>query len=266
MNLEEQQDLTLDLPRILCLHGGGVNAKVFRQQSRGLIKQLKSHFRLVFADGPFFCKPGPGIVPVYENHGPFRRWMRWLPEQPECDARTAAKRIDRQIKQAMDEDDEQGATGEWVGLLGFSQGAKLAASMLFMQQKRAELLGENMAGSNFRFAVIMAGRAPLVTFDTQLVMSPGLADLAEISVESPEEGLGGKRDHLLRLPTVHVHGRQDQGLHLHRRLLDQYCEPGSARLVEWDGNHRIPFKPKDVALIVDQILDVSRETGALDQF
>ena len=189
--------------------------------------------------------------------------MRWLPEQPECDTRTAAKRIDRQIKQAMDEDDEQGATGEWVGLLGFSQGAKLAASMLFMQQKRAELLGANMAGSNFRFAVIMAGRAPLVTFDPQLVTSPALANLAEISVEFPEEGLGGKRDHMLRLPTVHVHGRQDQGLHLHRRLLDQYCEPGSARLVEWDGNHRIPFKPKDVALIVEQMLDVARETGAL---
>ncbi|MDI1489931.1 MAG: hypothetical protein OHK93_001130 [Ramalina farinacea] len=186
---EEEQDLTLDLPRILCLHGGGVNARIFRQQSRGLIKQLKPHFRLVFADGPFFCKPGPGMVPVYEEHGPFRRWMRWLPEQPECDARTAAKRIDRQIKQAMDEDDEQGATGEWVGLLGFSQGAKIAASMLFMQQKRAELLGANMAGTNFRFAVIMAGRAPLVTFDPQLVKSPGIADLADISVEFPEGGL-----------------------------------------------------------------------------
>ena len=39
---------------------------------------------------------------------------------------------------------------------------------------------------------------------------------------------------MLRTPTVHVHGMADPGLHLHRRLLEQYCEEGSATLVEWD--------------------------------
>ena len=56
-------DPTLHHPRILCLHGGGVNRDVFRAQARSLIKALPS-FRLVFADGPFYCAPGPGIVPV----------------------------------------------------------------------------------------------------------------------------------------------------------------------------------------------------------
>ena len=68
-------DDNLHAPRILCLHGGGVNSSVFRSQCRALIKHLPA-FRLVFADGPWFCEAGPGIVPVYEDCGPFRRWLR----------------------------------------------------------------------------------------------------------------------------------------------------------------------------------------------
>ena len=40
------------------------------------------------------------------------------------------------LTQAMRNDDRQGATGEWVALLGFSQGAKIAASILYAQQNK----------------------------------------------------------------------------------------------------------------------------------
>lgn len=262
------EDPTLHLPRILCLHGGGVNAQVFRLQSRILVKQLRSTFRLCFADGPFICEPDPNIIPVYKDYGPFRRWLRWLPEHAELDARTTIKLIDTQLKQAVDEDDARGATGEWVGILGFSQGAKMAASLLYMQQKRVEILGADKATSNFRFAVLLAGRAPLVSLDPQLVMSPVLADPAQSTIgfaNFPEENALENSEHILRLPTVHVHGRQDQGLHLHKRLLEQYCEIGSTRLVEWDGDHRVPVKAKDVAAITEQILDLAAETAVFKE-
>ncbi|MCJ1455235.1 hypothetical protein MMC28_005589 [Mycoblastus sanguinarius] len=265
----EAHNPTIHLPRILCLHGGGVNARVFQLQCRSLIPQLSSEFRLCFADGPFICHPGPGMIPVYQHHRPFRRWLRWLPEHVEHDAKTTVEKTNKKLKQAMDEDDAKGATGEWVGLLGFSQGAKLAASILFTQQKRAEALGPEHAGSHFRFAVIMAGRAPLVSLDPELVMNSALADASQSTTGytrfpdgvSPEE-----QEHVLRLPTIHVHGRRDQGLHLHQRLLEQYCEKGTTRLVEWDGDHRVPIKTTDVAAIVEQIFDVGRMTSVLKEW
>ena len=207
------------------------------------------------------------MIPVYKDYGPFLRWLRWLPEHGEIEAKTAVQEIDYQLQQAMDEDDAKGATGEWVGLLGFSQGAKLAASLLLMQQKRAELLGADKAGSGFRFGVIMAGRAPPVSLDPELLMSPVLVDASQIAVESKNYLEGAtveSQDHILRLPTIHVHGLRDQGLHLHKRLLE-YCEKGSTRIVEWDGDHRIPFKTTDAAAVVAQMLEIGRETGVLKE-
>ena len=265
----KEQDPTLHLPRILCLHGGGVNAQIFRLQCRVLISQLKSTFRLCFANGPFICSPGPGMIPVYKDNGPFRRWLRWLPEHEKLDAGTIAALIMKQLKEAMDGDNAMGATGKWVGVLGFSQGAKVAASVILKQQRRAKALGEEEGTSRFRFAVIMAGRSPLVSLEPEHFMNPKLASPAQTTLEnldSTGESNCEKcndHSHILRLPTIHVHGRQDQGLHLHRQLLEQYCEPTRTRLIEWEGDHRVPFKRKDVAAVVEQILDVGKETGSL---
>lgn len=59
---------TLHLPRILCLHGGGTNAKIFHAQCRVLRAELKGIFRLCFAEAPFPSKPGP----VSESGDTFR--------------------------------------------------------------------------------------------------------------------------------------------------------------------------------------------------
>lgn len=166
-------DPTLSLPRILCLHGGGVNAEVFALQSRTIMRLLSSQFRFIFADGPFLCDAGPGIAPVYEDFGPFRRWLRWLPDHQEIDSEAAVDEIWWQINDAIDRDNAKGAEGEIVGLLGFSQGAKLAASLLFEQQWRnrnAAIIqnnAEDQKKPNFRFGVLLAGRSPLVSLRTE---------------------------------------------------------------------------------------------------
>lgn len=241
----------LTLPRILCLHGGGVTGEVFRAQARALIKALPS-FRLVFADGPFFCDAGPGIVPVYEDCGPFRRWLRWLPEHAEIDDDSAAEEVMYAIRTAKDGD---AGTGPWVGMLGFSQGAKLAASLLHEQQVRVER--EGTADTDYRFAVLLAGRQPLISF-SELSSSPATLPAGAIS-----EGFQypGESDRILRLPTIHVHGLSDPGLHLHRQLMDKYCDRESVTLVEWDGTHRVPLKKTDVDKICTEIYRVAREQG-----
>ncbi|KAL9064813.1 MAG: hypothetical protein Q9161_008633 [Pseudevernia consocians] len=262
---QTRDDPTLHLPRILCLHGGGVNSRVFRLQCRELIAQLKGYFRLCFADAPYTCDPGPGMIPVYRDYGPFYRWLRWLPEHPRPDPASAAADIIKQLHRTMNEDDHQGATGAWIGLLGFSQGAKMAASLLFMQQKRAERFGNDHAGSDFRFAVLLAGRPPLISLDPDVIASPALADAAQCMMGStvlPDElAMCEKGEHVLKLPTIHVHGLQDPDVDLHRLLMDQYCEKRCVRVVEWDGSHRVPLKKRDVAAVVEEVLSVARKTA-----
>ncbi|KAI5361720.1 Putative serine hydrolase FSH, alpha/Beta hydrolase [Septoria linicola] len=267
INKSSTMDSPTDLakPRILCLHGGGVNSEVFRLQCRSLIKHMGTDFRFVFADGPWFCDPGPGIVPVYQDYGPFRRWLRWLPDQPCLDDEAATEEIFYELERCKCEDDQRGATGEWVGLLGFSQGAKLAASLLYDQQIRREKFGHDTtaAGSasttNYRFAVLLAGRNPLVSFgeysrSPALVPAGGLSEGFEYDRQSP---------HILRLPTLHVHGLGDAGLHLHRRLREQYCDPDTSEVVEWDGDHRVPIKWKDVQPIKEWVDKIARKEGLL---
>ncbi|EMC99631.1 hypothetical protein BAUCODRAFT_145028 [Baudoinia panamericana UAMH 10762] len=241
----------LDAPRILCLHGGGVTGEIFRMQARSLIRDLPD-FRLVFADGPFFCDAGPGIVPVFQDFGPFRRWLRWLPEHPEIDDDAAIEEVMYSINTAKKED--QG-TGPWVGLMGFSQGAKLSASLLYDQQIRMEKEGK--ADTDYKFAVLLAGRSPLVSF-CEYSKSPACVSAGAISEGFHYEG---ESPHVLRLPTLHVHGLNDGGLHLHRKMLKQYHDPKTSTVIEWDGTHRVPIKKVDVEPIVEWIYKTAGEQG-----
>ena len=261
--IDVSEDPTLHLPRILCLHGGGTNARIFRAQCRALEAKLKSNFRLCFADAPFLSQAGPDVVSVYRDYGPFRRWLRWRLDQPEIEAAAVVLEIDMFLAATLQADNEKGGTGSWVGLLGFSQGAKMCASLLFRQQARAEKLGRHCAGSAFRFAVLMAGRGPLVSLDPELVMTPSLVDAAHLGFQVlPDRN---RTEHLLRLPTIHVHGLRDQGLLLHRQLREQYCEKGSTRLVEWNGTHRVPIGSEVVGTIVEEILAVARGLRIIDK-
>lgn len=269
-NKAESDGPSLELPRILCLHGGGTNARVFRAQCRSLISQLRSEFRLVFAEAPFPCEPGPDVATVYGTWGPFKRWLRWLPTHAEIDPELANKRIDQSLEEAIRIDNEQGGCGEWVGLLGFSQGAKVCASLLYRQQVRLEQLqlgrGQAANGSSgpttYRFGVLLAGRAPIVSLDTDIQIIRGLPDASQLTDFGwpGQRGPGNGNGITLTIPTIHVHGLQDPGLSHHIQLLEQFCDPNCRRLVQWDGGHRVPLKRDDVSAIAHEIRKVAHAT------
>jgi pimeloyl-ACP methyl ester carboxylesterase len=261
---------TKPLPRILCLHGGGVNAAIFEVQSRSLVRHLQHSFRLVWADAPFFCDPHADIIDVYGSYAPFRRWLRWLPEHAEIDAESCIDEIGYAIRTAMEDDDREGGTGEWVGLMGFSQGAKLSASLLLEQQVREhearrsrKEVGPGLIGVpsiNWRFGILLAGRAPLSNLNPAIMKSQALVSAGNIS-EGFQFCKEVDDEAILHKPTLHVHGMADAGLHLHRKLLHEYCEEATTILVEWEGAHRIPIKSKDVDRVVDAIYDLAESTG-----
>jgi hypothetical protein len=143
----------------------------------------------------------------------------------------------------MRRDDLKGATGDWVAVLGFSQGAKLAASLLYRQQ-------EGRSNTKFRFGIFLAGSAPLALLDQDW-------DVQSVFKSLPK---ALDLDPVLTIPTIHMHGLRDEGIHRHRKLFES-CTGDTARLIEWNGDHRVPIKSKDVALLVNQIRDVTDETG-----
>lgn len=244
---------TLHLPRILCLHGGGVNASIFRAQLRSFLSHplLAPRFRFVFVEAPFFCDEGIGVHPVYSDWGPFRRWSRWVPTHPEIDAATCMHEILYAISQAMEADE---GTGEYVAVLGFSQGAKVACSLLLKQQLEG-------ANGPWRFGIILAGRAPLLALNEEMEEFKWLQSAAGLPDEADMDAIYEMPECKLMLPTVHVHGLKDEGLELHRRCVDDYCAAGTTTLVEWDGPHRIPLKRMDVDRVVAAIVEVADEYG-----
>ncbi|KAK1752276.1 serine hydrolase FSH [Echria macrotheca] len=162
----------------------------------------------------------------------------------------------------MDADE---GTGAWVGLMGFSQGAKLAASILWRQENVSGPLPRLSPEVQFRFAVLMAGGAPPVMLDPTgaLPVPPGIETADNLSLAFDDWPATNEGEHVIGIPTLHVHGLKDPGIERHRKLLDLYCERGTARVVEWDGDHRIPFKTADVSMVVKEILQMAKEAGVL---
>lgn len=246
----------------------------------------------------------------------------------------------------MREDDDLGGRGDWCGTLGFSQGAKIAASLAWdwecrveaeerrlVEERRRNTGGEKkkkeegkkereqldgmyatfssdeaeeesddadvtdehgrppaeyvtgMAGGQWRFAIALAGRAPLMHLSPATAGYPFMGAAGSISEGALEFDLESNREtRLRRVPTMHVHGLLDPGLELHRRLLDGYCagyggddarakggkegdrserQRGMAETMEWQGDHRVPLKKADVTRLAEGIVRCAQKAGVL---
>ena len=248
------------LPRVLCLHGGGTNARIFRAQCRALEKSLGPFLRLVYVQAPFRSKPGPDVVSVYSGWSPFRAWL-----DPGQDAECITKDVLTAIRRAMAADNANGATGRFVGLLGFSQGAKICASLLRAQETREGCIGSANLLPIWRFAILLAGRGPFVSaaplFSTTDAADPYHGSRVP-ALASPLQGDPTARG-LLKSPTLHVHGFKDPNLSQHRRFLYDAFDQAHVRLVEWDGDHRVPIRTKDVAAITLEVVSMARKAGII---
>ncbi|PTB63622.1 hypothetical protein BBK36DRAFT_1125960 [Trichoderma citrinoviride] len=253
------QDLTL--PRILCLHGAGVNAQIFRIQCRAIMARLKDKFRFVFAEGQLEDEAHEAVVTIFAEFAPFKRWLAYRDKHEPMDPTETAQGIVRQIRDAMDKDE---GTGEWAGLLGFSQGGVIAASLLWAQDHIEDESKWPLPGVKFRFAVIMAAPGPVVHIDrTGTLPTPrhlaSAGDLIPRFTDWPQEGQEDET-HLVLTPTLHVHGLQDAALEAHRKLY-KYSKKGTSTLLEWDGGHRLPIKTDDVEKLTNRMLQLAERTG-----
>ncbi|GME50736.1 hypothetical protein UA08_07742 [Neofusicoccum parvum] len=102
--------------RVLCLHGQGTNSRILRAQTESFRRLLPDHYEFFYLDGAYECGPGEGVAGVFP--GPYRCYY---PMPPTQDSLRQAHEL---VLDAVDRD------GPFDVVLGFSQGAALAASIL----------------------------------------------------------------------------------------------------------------------------------------
>lgn len=222
-----------NLPRILCLHGGGTSALIFRFQARRLIKALRPYFRLVFVDAPFECEAGAGVLPVFAGVGPYYTFI------PKTEAEEEMVRSTLQQKLS----EEDGAPV--VGVLGFSQGGKIASGLLHEQQHTHKV------APSLKFGVIINGSyPPLRQPSNPSTTLPRLTESTQTKWNDQHKGS-------IRLPSVHVHGTLDDAIDNHRLLFRCY-DPEVATLMEFENGHHMPVSDDDTQKIADEILRIYR--------
>ncbi|GME34517.1 uncharacterized protein LTHEOB_10369 [Neofusicoccum parvum] len=210
-------------PLVICLHGSGSSAAIFRAQARRICSALQSQINFLFIDAPFEGPAGPGVLPFFEDAGPYFYWF------------------------TDDGHDEQLRMAEWntilstleaflgrhgyrttdvKGVMGFSQGALVGSILL----KQAKAHGdERWAGLSYGLMLCGGG-------GEQTISKIGLLDV----------------------PSVHLHGMQDPYLINSRRLLKCY-DPTTATIITHSGSHHIPTSTEDVDRLATAIARVSKE-------
>ncbi|XP_074869434.1 esterase OVCA2 isoform X2 [Carettochelys insculpta] len=178
------------LLRLLCLHGYRQNQRSFHERTGALRKALRGRAELVSVNAPHRVRapaehgnrggrsPGLGLlfcVPAGGAAEP-RAWWFSRPEEETFEALEEAARC-QGLEQALETVARACAElGPFDGLLGFSQGAALAAIVCALQQR-----GD--ARFPFRFAVLIAGfksrAAPHGRYFREPIAAPSLHVLGE---------------------------------------------------------------------------------------
>lgn len=160
--------------------------------------------------------------------GPYRRWI-----DADGDDRGKVRPL---LRKTMAEDG-----GNFVGVLGFSQGARLALGLLHeKQEKHPEAFNE------FGFGVFICGTYPPLGLSSALFP---ITPTAIFESQYWEE----KHENILSIPSIHVLGDQDPFWHK-SRLLVQCSEPSSATVLEFSMGHHLPVKPADTQQLADSII------------
>ena len=222
------------------LHGGGVSGEIFTIQTRKLIWRLRSHFDFIFLDAPWVCAPGPGILPFFADAGPFYRWARWHHSE---DPNRLLNRLRETLSQPG---------GEWVGVLGFSQGGRLAAGLSWEQEHGEKGLDGLLPGLKFRFAVLVGSAWPLLLLE-QEVPSGGLKENVEW-----DEKYGSS----IGIPSVHMIGQKDH-IAAMSDLTARCFDQGKRKILRPNTGHNMPLDEVENGELCDAVLEAYKAGGGV---
>ncbi|KAJ7977847.1 Rhodanese-like domain-containing protein 6 [Quillaja saponaria] len=254
--------------RILCLHGFRQNASGFKGRTAALAKKLKHIAEFIFIDGPhevpFIYQPSisgtddncesssvqPSPPPPLEN---CKKKFAWF-VAPDCNGRDGSdwKIADGPFDPLQYQQQTDGLDislthlksvfsqeGPFDGILGFSQGAAMAAVVSAQERLKSEM--------NFRFVILCSG------FSLNLV----------------EMGCG-----LIKCPSLHIygsdHGKDRQIANQASKELAFLYDSGCSVVIEHDRGHIIPTRSPYIDEIKDflkrftQVINLDPKAQALN--
>uniref|UniRef100_A0A7N0UYP9 Rhodanese domain-containing protein n=1 Tax=Kalanchoe fedtschenkoi TaxID=63787 RepID=A0A7N0UYP9_KALFE len=223
--------------KVLCLHGFRQNASGFKGRTASLAKKLKNLAELVFVDAPhelsFFYQPTKQVSlqkPLFQPDPPpldkCTNKFAWLVAPNTINhSETGWKLADSRFDPLQYEQQTEGLDisfsylkskfsqeGPFDGILGFSQGAAMAALLC----ARREMLSEEIS---FRFAILCSGFA---------------VQLSEVKPNS------------INCPSLHIYGSdQDKDRQIARQSssdLAALFEKGCSDVIQHDSGHIIPTR------------------------
>jgi predicted esterase len=224
---------------LLCPHGTGSSGTIFRMQLAKFRLALRNEFEFVFMDAPYSACPGPGILPMFAEAGPFHSWFGG--EGATIDGRLA--KINTAVHTAIEkwESSKNDPKSKIVGVLAFSEGALVASLLLWQQQ---------------------IGQLPwLPTLQFATLICCFFADEAGVHMLA-QANTRGREKALIEVPTLHIHGRQDFCLVRARKLVTEHYTPQFANVMEFNGGHHLPSRREDCVEAVKRIMRLALKTPA----
>ncbi|OCK83580.1 hypothetical protein K432DRAFT_290762 [Lepidopterella palustris CBS 459.81] len=210
--------------RILCLHGMGTNSEILATQTEMIRSLLPAHYEYVFIDGE---KPYDAPEQVRDFFpGPY------LCYHP-APTPSAVLEAQEMVEEALESE------GPFDGVIGFSQGAALAASIMLHRSMAFETLP-------FRFAIFLCSGLPFSPLPSTVRRMHPQLDQARIDI-----------------PTADMYGKQDTEYYDQSKNLVKFCNPASCFTVEHPGGHEVPRSARlvrDVAGAIKKVVQ-SLELG-----
>ena len=231
-------------PRVACFHGGGSNSEIYDIQCARINTILKDYFECVFFNAPYERSAGPGVLPIFADYGPFRAWFTLGDDGSEIRDGSGYDSLGTDgLQRAWKMMEASAPKEDWIGVMGFSQGTRVAGGLLRDQQLRSARSEPN--GFNLRFGILcMGGGDPMETKQNQIQQSYAATTDAQ----------------LITIPTLHLHGLKDGVLESGRKQKKIHYNEEASTLLEIDYHHAMPWNAEDVKRFTDQVKKLYEST------
>ncbi|XP_004490394.1 uncharacterized protein [Cicer arietinum] len=185
--MENEDNNMARKPRFLCLHGFRTSAEIMKKQIEKWPQDVLDKLDLVYVDAPFPCTGKSDVEGIFDP--PYYEWFQFNKEFTEY------INFDECLQYIEDYIVKH---GPFDGLLGFSQGAILSASIPGLQEKGVALTKV----PKVKFVIIIAGAK---------FRSPSVAEKAYSS--------------MITCPSLHFIGENDYLKQYGKELMESFVEP-----------------------------------------
>ncbi|PGH26934.1 hypothetical protein AJ80_01316 [Polytolypa hystricis UAMH7299] len=234
--------------RFLCLHGRGTNSDIFERHLMTICSRISPQHTFDFIDAQFESPAAPGISQLYPP--PYLSWHnKYEPEN--------VRLVHDYVTSIIEED------GPYDGVIGFSEGAALAASFLLSRSafqkdplfKVAIFFNSVMIISPSEQVGVYMGCEMHQQGEKHKNFMLGLDDKtssshSSLDSHSEESGVVGPFPRIfgfppdrfqgrISIPTLHVIAADDD-FEEHARTLVELCDPAKAEVLVIEGGHELP--------------------------